>query len=156
MKFWGLILLLALVACSAPASNTPSTIVSTPTVVELSSCETTDTAPLDQYRSDDSSKMTLEDNKPKLVEFFARQCPTCDAIRPIVHGLEAQYGNCVDFVYYDSDLEEPGTSALKTLLGYKSPPHFFLLNKNGTIIWTRLGSLTKTELETQLQDILKH
>jgi predicted transcriptional regulator len=70
-----------------------------------------------------------------------------------VHGFESKYGNCIDFVYLDID--NAATKNAKDRLGYLAQPNFFLLDKTGKVVWKKTGMLTETELETQLQGVLK-
>lgn len=69
-----------------------------------------------------------------------------------MHGLESKYGNCVDFIYLDID--NAATKNAKDRLGYLAQPHFFLLDKAGKVVWKKAGSVTETELETQLRGAL--
>lgn len=70
-----------------------------------------------------------------------------------MHGLEAKYGNCVDFIYLDID--NPQTDNVKRQLGYRVQPEFYLLDGAGKIIWKNFGYLTEQELENQLRVIAK-
>lgn len=69
-----------------------------------------------------------------------------------MHGLEAKYGNCVSFIYLDVD--NAATQRAKERLGYLAQPQFFLLDRTGKVVWKKTGSLTETELETQLRGVL--
>lgn len=51
---------------------------------------------------------------------------------PVVHGLEAEYEGEVDFVYLDID--DPAVTPFKERLGYRTQPHYFLLDGDGTIV----------------------
>lgn len=70
-----------------------------------------------------------------------------------MHGLEAKYGGCIDFVYLDIDNSATGDA--KKQLGYLAQPNFFLLDKTGKTIWKKYGFLTEAELEDQLKGVLK-
>lgn len=67
---------------------------------------------------------------------------------PVVHGLEAKYGDQVTFVYLDID--DPATGPFKSQLGYLYQPHLFLLNGHGTPLNQWLGYTTGAELEAAL------
>lgn len=56
---------------------------------------------------------------------------------PIVHGLEAEYAGKVRFTYLDID--DRLSDKLKSALGYRAQPHFFLLDEQGEIIAQWLG-----------------
>jgi hypothetical protein len=70
-----------------------------------------------------------------------------------VHRLEAQYGNCVDFVYLDID--NPKTSDAKRQFGYRVQPEFYLLDGAGKVTWRKFGFVTEQELEEQLRAATK-
>lgn len=59
---------------------------------------------------------------------------------PIVHGLEAEYDQRVQFVYLDID--DPQTDPFKRDLGFRYQPHFFLLDPQGEIITQWVGPVS--------------
>ncbi len=71
---------------------------------------------------------------------------------PVVHGLEARYGDRIDFVYLDID--DPQTSPFKSQLGYLVQPHIFLLDGQGEIQQQWLGLVSEADLEAALQALL--
>lgn len=84
----------------------------------------------------------------QLVEFFAFWWPTCRAIAPIVHGLEADYREQVNFVYLDID--DPANDDFKQALGYRYQPHILLLDGNGEVLSQWVGPITKEDLESSI------
>jgi len=56
---------------------------------------------------------------------------------PIVHGLEVEYFNSVNFVYLDVD--DPANAEYLKKLGYKYQPHFLLIDGQGTVLQQWLG-----------------
>ena len=56
---------------------------------------------------------------------------------PIVHGLEVEYFERIDFVYLDVD--DPANADFLKQLGYRYQPHFFLIDGQGTVIQQWLG-----------------
>jgi hypothetical protein len=72
---------------------------------------------------------------------------------PIVHGLEPEFHNLINFVYLDID--DPANADLLRFLGYRYQPHFFLVDGEGNILQQWLGPVTAEEfrlaLETQVQ-----
>jgi thioredoxin-like negative regulator of GroEL len=70
-----------------------------------------------------------------------------------VHGLEAQYGQEIAFVYLDID--DPQTDEFKRQLGYQYQPHLFLVGGDGTILDQFVGLVDASTLETALQAALQ-
>ena len=48
---------------------------------------------------------------------------------PVVHGLEAEYTDRMNFVYLDVD--DPNTQELQNALGRRAQPEFYLLDADG-------------------------
>jgi hypothetical protein len=67
---------------------------------------------------------------------------------PIVHGLEKQYGDRLDFLYLD--IEDRATSDAKTRLGFRATPHFFLLSRDGAVLGEWQGVQDRSVLEAAL------
>jgi len=53
-------------------------------------------------------------------------------MKPIVHGLEAEYGDRMGFVYINVD--DPQTLDIKRALVFEYMPYFVLLDGDGTIL----------------------
>jgi len=66
-----------------------------------------------------------------------------------VHGLEAEWGGQVDFVYLDID--DPATEPFKRQLGYRVQPHMFLVDGDGKVLEQWLGFVDAATLEAALQ-----
>ena len=66
-----------------------------------------------------------------------------------MHGLEAEWGEQVDFVYLDID--DPATEPFKRQLGYRVQPHMFLLNGDGLVLQQWLGFVDAVTLEAALE-----
>ena len=66
-----------------------------------------------------------------------------------MHGLEAEWGEQVDFVYLDID--DPATEPFKRQLGYRVQPHMFLLDGSGLILQQWLGYVDAATLEAALE-----
>lgn len=56
---------------------------------------------------------------------------------PVVHGLEQQYKDRVDFVYLN--VADPRNADAKRSLGFVSTPHFLFLGSNGAPVDTLQG-----------------
>jgi hypothetical protein len=65
---------------------------------------------------------------------------------PIVHGLEAEYFDKINFVYLDID--DPANDNFKQLLGFRYQPQFFLIDSDGNIIQQWVGAVPETDFRT--------
>ena len=65
---------------------------------------------------------------------------------PIVHGLEAEYYDRIEFVYLNVD--DPATNRLKEELNYLVQPDFFLLDQDGNVLNRWTGPVAAEELES--------
>ena len=61
----------------------------------------------------------------------------CQAMAPVVHGLEQEYAGRVDFLYLNT--ADPRNGEAKVRYGYVSTPHFFFLRADGTPVDTLKG-----------------
>ncbi len=48
---------------------------------------------------------------------------------PVVHGLEEQFGDQIQFTYIDID--DPASAEIKSALGYAHQPEYYLLDGEG-------------------------
>ena len=62
-----------------------------------------------------------------------------------MHGLEAEFGSQVNFIYLDID--DRNTEPFKQELGYRYQPHLFLVNADGNILQQWVGRVSGDELE---------
>jgi thioredoxin-related protein len=69
----------------------------------------------------------------------------------VVHGLEVEYFDKIDFVYLDID--DSRTDEFKRLLGYRLQPHIFLLDGEGNIIQQWLGIVPASDLRSVFDTI---
>jgi len=72
---------------------------------------------------------------------------------PIVHGLEAEYTDQINFVYLDID--DPANDQFKQALGYRVQPHFYLLDGNGEIIQQWLGNVSAADFRASFDAALE-
>ena len=73
-------------------------------------------------------------------------------MRPIVHGLEAEYWGEVDFVYLDVD--DPTNDTIKERYGYIAQPYFILIDADGAMAESWFGSRPEDEIKTSLENLL--
>jgi thioredoxin-related protein len=73
-------------------------------------------------------------------------------MRPIVHGLEAEYGNCIDFVYLDID-DSANQDAMRQYK-FQAQPLLILLDGNGKELWRKFGRISREQLEAELKSAM--
>ncbi len=74
-------------------------------------------------------------------------------MKPIVHGLEAKYGDRIQFTYLDID--DSRNDIFKKTLGFRAQPQFFLLDGNGNVIQQWFGFVPEEQLVRAFEDVLK-
>jgi hypothetical protein len=72
---------------------------------------------------------------------------------PIVHGLEARYGDRINFVYLDID--DPQTQPFKTALKYIVQPDYYLLDAQGNVVDHWLGYVAEDKFVQAFDKILQ-
>ena len=71
---------------------------------------------------------------------------------PIVHGLEQEYSDRIDFVRFNID--DPKTDEAKRQYGYRYQPHFFLVDRSGRIIESWLGAVREEAFTNAFSQVL--
>ena len=74
-------------------------------------------------------------------------------MKPIVHGLEARYGDRIQFTYLDID--DSRTDGLKTALGFRVQPQYFLLDGSGNVVKEWFGLVPEEELAAAFEGALE-
>jgi thiol-disulfide isomerase/thioredoxin len=85
-----------------------------------------------EMQATDPTSVNLASGNVQLVELFAFWSPTSKSMAPVIHALEDKYQSRIGFVYLDVD--DSRNDSFKGTLGYRFPPQFFLLDRDGTII----------------------
>lgn len=71
---------------------------------------------------------------------------------PVVHGLEAEFGDRMKFVYLDMD--DPNTASLMKAVNFTYRPHFTLLDGNGSIVEQWAGIVSSNSLRDAFTHVL--
>jgi hypothetical protein len=72
-------------------------------------------------------------------------------MRPIVHGLEAQYETEIEFVYVNID--DPASDAIEERYGFRYQPHFVLVDSQGQVVQEWLGIVDAADFEQALAGV---
>ncbi len=72
---------------------------------------------------------------------------------PIVHGLEVEYFNKINFVYLDVD-DNANADFLKQL-GYRYQPHFMLIDGQGNVLQQWLGPVEAGDFRVAFDSYLQ-
>jgi thiol-disulfide isomerase/thioredoxin len=96
------------------------------------------------------TKIIQAANKPRLIEFYASWCPSCQAYVPILVQCETKYFGKIDFQRINTD--DPSAREMMRLFQISSIPRTFLFNRKGEYITDFVGSRDYSELDKYLQD----
>ena len=94
--------------------------------------------------------VVINSNKPVLVDFWAEWCGPCKLLTPTIESIAEDYQNKSDIVKINID-EAPG---IATRFGIRSIPSI-LLFKSGKVIEQRVGAVSKEELTSLLDKLIK-
>jgi len=125
------------------STATPTSLSPTPSAVPTRIIIRTEILPTDP------NTFRVISGRAQLVEFFAFWSPLSKSMAPVVHLLEDQYGDRINFIYLDID--DPKNSLYKGLMGEKLPPIFFLLDGQGVVQQEWIGYVPAAELEDAIQ-----
>jgi thiol-disulfide isomerase/thioredoxin len=106
-----------------------------------------------ELEATDPATVKLASGQVQFIEFFAFWSGTCQAMAPLVHGLEEQYGSQVRFIYLDID--DPANKPFKKELSYRYQPHFFLIDGEGNIIDQWVGYVSVGDFVGSFEYALK-
>lgn len=73
-------------------------------------------------------------------------------MKPIVDGLETDYGQQIDFVYLNID--DDATLEARQTYGFRFQPHFILVNADGEVVEEWLGYTSANVFEESFANIL--
>jgi thioredoxin-like negative regulator of GroEL len=90
--------------------------------------------------------------RPQLVEFFHPDWLGCQAMAPVVHGLEKQYAGRIDFLYLN--IAEAHNDSAKRAFGFRATPHFFLVNQSGIARDSMQGIVPADSLRAALNRLI--
>ena len=92
----------------------------------------------------------IESDQLTLVDFFAHWCGPCMNMIPIIDEIKDQFSDHLRILKVDVD---KNAAACKTYQIRGVPT--FILFRNGNIIWTKVGALTKQDLVQSIAKEIK-
>ena len=98
----------------------------------------------------DFDSQVLQSDLPVLVDYWAEWCGPCKMLTPTIESIAEDYQNKSDIVKINID-EAPG---IATRFGIRSIPSI-LLFKSGKVIEQRVGAVSKEELTSLLDKLIK-
>lgn len=92
----------------------------------------------------------LKAEQPVVVDFWAEWCGPCKALSPIIDEVANEMGGKVKIVKVNID-ESPNTP---TQFGVRGIPTLMVF-KEGQVVDTRVGSMTKTQLTEWIDSVVQ-
>lgn len=96
---------------------------------------------------DTFEKDVLQSTKPVLVDFWAQWCGPCRMLMPIVDEISREYADRITVVKVNVD-DNPNTPLKYAVRGIPS----LLLFKDGNLMATKVGALSKSQLAAFLEE----
>jgi len=89
---------------------------------------------------------------PLVVDIYSPQCVPCRSLLPVLNDLETEFAGKIDFVKINAMADEESTKTCGEL-GVRNVPALIIF-KGGTEVARRVGSASKTELQSWITSTL--
>ncbi len=99
-----------------------------------------------KFTDENFEKEVLNSDIPVLVDFYADWCGPCKMMAPIIENLAAEYEGVVKVGKINVD-ESPNTSSKYRVMSIPT----LMLIKNGEIVDTTVGAVSKSQLTEKLE-----
>jgi len=99
--------------------------------------------PLKNLTDENFKKEVKESGKISIIQFSATWCAPCRALKPIMEDISNEMSDKLNFFYMDID-SSPSTP---TLFAIRGVPTLILLDKNGEVKSTKVGSTNKSNVQ---------
>ena len=103
-----------------------------------------------QFTAENFNKEVLNSDIPVLVDFYADWCGPCRMMMPIVEEMAEKYDGRVKVGKVNADTQP----ALAGKFGVMSIPSFFFI-KNGKVVETSVGGMSKDSMAKKLDALIK-
>lgn len=100
----------------------------------------------------DPESVTLDSGGPLLVGFYTPECLTCQEMQPTIETLEGEFIGEITFILLDSASHD--TEKLRRTLGFRTEPHFFLIDQNGSVVSEWTGFVPEQDFQSAFAAIL--
>ena len=102
------------------------------------------------FNNENFEQEVLQSDVPVLVDFYADWCGPCKMMAPIVHQLAEEYAGKAKIgkVNVDQNMELAQKYQVMTI-------PTFIFFKNGQAVSTEIGGMSKNELASKIEEILK-
>ena len=90
-------------------------------------------------------------NRPQFINAYADWCKECQRNRPLIHDLQGDYGDRIDFLHVD--IENMGAMDAVSPFGITSQTQYVLLNNDGEVIQRWFGVLDEVELDEAIAEV---
>lgn len=103
---------------------------------------------IEHLKEEDFQKKVVDSSLPVVIDFMADWCQPCRQLAPVLDEVSTQLTERVQFFKLNID-ENPN---IPNMLGIRSIPTL-ILYKNGKIISTQQGAMSKQKMLDWLQDV---
>lgn len=102
-----------------------------------------------QFTNENFNEEVMNSNIPVMVDFYADWCGPCQMMMPIVEEMSKKYDGKIKVGKVNTDSQQN----LAAQFGVMSIPAFFFI-KDGKVVNSTVGGMTKSRMESMLDSLL--